>query len=414
MYGAVFQPMVIGVNRVSHVFRGRQGRQSFLLNLWLANCYFAHNSLPFPALLPFFNASSRRPFHPLNRRPDPVVPAWRRPFPRCRVPSAQTPAPDRKSLPATIAQSILVGPLLAGWMALLIRPTRLLRAAIVRQPSTLLALHKAMSKRKYRMLFSPNRHRKPGPKGSSAELIHLVVEMKQRNPNWGCPRIAQEVALAFHIQIDKDVVRRILARHYRPGQDSGGPSWLTFLGHMKDSLWSMDLFRCESATMRTHWVLVVMDQYTRRIIGFGVHAGTIDGAALCRMFNRAIRGQRWMPNFLSSDNDPLYRFHQWQANLRILEVTEIKSVPYVPMSHPFVERLIGTVRREYLDHILFWTTADLENKLLDFRTYFNNHRTHDSLEGRTPDTSVSRPITNLRSFGWQPHCRSLFQTPMAA
>jgi putative transposase len=74
---------------------------------------------------------------------------------------------------------------------------------------------------------------------------------------------------------------------------------------------------------------VVMDQYTRRIIGFGVHAGTIDGAALCRMFNRAIRGQPWMPNFLSSDNDLLYRFHQWQANLRILEVTEIKSVPYV-------------------------------------------------------------------------------------
>jgi hypothetical protein len=69
--------------------------------------------------------------------------------------------------------------------------------------------------------------------------------MKQRNSNRGCPRIAQQIALAFHIQIDKDMVRRILARHYRP-ENSGGPSWLTFLGHMKDSLWSMDLFRCES------------------------------------------------------------------------------------------------------------------------------------------------------------------------
>src|SRR5256884_1582451 len=108
----------------------------------------------------------------------------------------------------------------------------------------------------------------------------------------------------------------------------------------------MDLFRCESATLRSHWVLVVMDQFTRRIIGFGVHAGTVDGAALCRMFNRAIRGQRWMPKYLSSDNDPLYRFHQWQANLRILELTQIKSVPHVPLSHPFVERLIGTLRRE--------------------------------------------------------------------
>jgi putative transposase len=100
--------------------------------------------------------------------------------------------------------------------------------------------------------------------------------------------------------------------------------------------------------------------------------------------------------------------------IQILEVTEIKSIPYVPLSHPFVERLIGTIRSEYLDHMLFWTTVDLENKLLDFRTYFNNHRTHTSREGRTPDTPLSRPIANLHSFQWQPHCRVLYQTPVAA
>ena len=304
--------------------------------------------------------------------------------------------------------------ILPGLMALLVRPTRLLRSAIVVKPSPLLGLHKALSKQNYRVLFSPNRRRRLGPKGPSAELIRAVVEMKQGNPNWGCPRIAQQIALAFHIQIDKDVVRRILGHHYRPGQPSGGPSWLTFLGHMKDSLWSMDQFRRESATLHAHWVLVVMYQYTRRIIGSGVHAGSVDGVALCRMLNRAIRGQHWMSKCLSSDNDPLYRFHQWQVNLRVLELTEIKSIPYVPLSHPFVERLIGTLRQEYLEHLLFWTTSDLEKKQLDFRTDFNNHRTRTSLEGRTPDTPVSRPIADLRSFGWQPHCRSLFQTPMAA
>ena len=87
-----------------------------------------------------------------------------------------------------------------------------------------------------------------------------------------------------------------------------------------------------------------MDQYTRRIVGFGIQAGTVDGRALCRMFNHAIRGLS-RPKRLSSDNDPLYRFHQWCANLRVLQVTEVKSVPYVPLSHPFVERLIGTLRR---------------------------------------------------------------------
>ena len=136
---------------------------------------------------------------------------------------------------------------LAGWLALWVRPSRLLGSAIVLKASSLLGFHQAMCRRKYRMLFSPNRRRKPGPKGPSAELIHAVVEIKHRNPRWGCPRIAEQIALAFNFPIDKDVVRRILAHHYLPEPGSGGPSWLTLLGHMKDSLWSMDLFRCESA-----------------------------------------------------------------------------------------------------------------------------------------------------------------------
>src|SRR3984957_3608721 len=100
------------------------------------------------------------------------------------------------------------------------------------------------------------------------------------------------------------------AKDSRPSLLAGrGRHWSVLAnvpGQIKDSLWSMDLFRCESVTLRTHWVLVVMDQYRRRIIGFGAHAGTVDGVALYRMFNRDIRGQRWLPKYLSSDHDPLY------------------------------------------------------------------------------------------------------------
>src|SRR6516162_5126099 len=67
---------------------------------------------------------------------------------------------------------------------------------------------------------------------------------------------------------------RLGSRHRR--------SWLSFIDHAKDSLWSLDLFRCESAILRTYWVLVVMDQFTRRIVGFAVHRGVVDGLALCR------------------------------------------------------------------------------------------------------------------------------------
>jgi len=293
-------------------------------------------------------------------------------------------------------------------------PRRLIRSAVVLKPSTLLRLHHALTQRKYRRLFSSNVPAKPGPKGPTPEIIAAVVDMKRRNPNWGCPRIAQQIALAFGILIN-NVVRRILAVRFRPTPDSGGPSWLTVLGHTKDSLWSLDLFRCESAVLRTHWVLVVMDQCTRRIVGFGVHRGIVDGERLCRMFNQATRGQT-APTYLSSDHDPLYRFHQWQANLRILDVTSIKTVPYVPLSHPFVERLIGTLRRECLDRTLFWTTADLRGKLVDFQRYYNGHRTHAGLDGRTPEPSTDsgggRP--RVSSYRWQQHCRGLYHTPIAA
>jgi hypothetical protein len=180
----------------------------------------------------------------------------------------------------------------AGVCALLMRPGRLIRSAIVLRPSTLFSLHRALTERKYRLLFSPKAWRKRGPKGPSQEVMAAVVDMKQRNPTWGCPRIAQQMALAFGIPINKDVVRRMLAVRYRPAPYSAGPSWLTALGHAKDSLWSLDLFRCESAVLRTHWVLVVMDQCTRRIVGFGVHRGVIDGLGLCRMFNRATQSTR--------------------------------------------------------------------------------------------------------------------------
>jgi hypothetical protein len=124
---------------------------------------------------------------------------------------------------------------------LFISRARLLRSAIALKPSTLLHLHHALIKRKYRLLFSQKRLRRPGPKGPAKELIDAVLEMKRRNSRWECPRIAQQIALAFGMEIDKDVVRRILANHYRPEANAGGPSWLTFLGHTKDSQWSCDL-----------------------------------------------------------------------------------------------------------------------------------------------------------------------------
>ena len=83
----------------------------------------------------------------------------------------------------------------------------------------------------------------------------------------------------------------MLSTHYRPIPGGTGPSWVSFIGHTTDSLWSVDLFRCESIVLRSYWVLVVMDQFTCRLVGVGVHCGPVTGADLCRMCNAAIHGR---------------------------------------------------------------------------------------------------------------------------
>src|SRR5215471_10188339 len=129
-----------------------------------------------------------------------------------------------------------------------------------------------------------------------------------------------------------------------------------------------------------------MDQFTRRLVGIGVQGGAVTGVDVCRMFNAAAHGQA-VPRHLSTDHDPLFEAHRWRANLRILEIDEIKTVPLVPLSHPFVERLIGTMRREF---------AISNESLASFRPYYNVARCHAALGSHAHDVpgwthAISRP-----------------------
>ncbi len=166
--------------------------------------------------------------------------------------------------------------LLFGIYTGFIQPNRISKIGIIVKPKTLLKFHRALVKRKYSLLFSPKSRNKPGPRGPSQDLIHLIVEMKHRNRRFGALRIAMQINNTFGLDINKDVVLRVLAKHYHYSPDNNGPSWLSFIGNLKDSLWSIDFFRVQSITLNTHWVMVVLDQYTRRIIGFAVHQKQLD------------------------------------------------------------------------------------------------------------------------------------------
>ena len=154
-----------------------------------------------------------------------------------------------------------------------------------------------------------------------------------------------------------------------------------------------------------------MDVFTRRIIGSSVGRADIDGIVVCRMFNHAIARQP-LPAQISTDQDPLFCFHRWLANLRVLEIDEVKTVPHVPVSHPFVERLIGTTRRELLDRTFFWNALDLKRKLQEFRGYYNGSRVHQSLDyGKS--SSIQRPVGHDNKVGHDYECRIRSRRPIA-
>ena len=207
------------------------------------------------------------------------------------------------------------------------------REALLR-PSTLLTFHQALVRGKYRRLFSSSAAtEEAGPKG--AERV--------AHPRHRRAQIAQS-----SIRVPADCAHHLADVRGRHRQERRAPRAGETLS---------------SSPGRNRALVVVVRR--RRLVGFGVHRGPVDAPSLCRMCNAAIHGPG-APRHLSTDHDPLFEAHRWTANLRLLEIDEIKTVPHVPLSHPFVERLIGTMRRECLDHVLFWNAGDLERKLADF------------------------------------------------
>jgi hypothetical protein len=133
------------------------------------------------------------------------------------------------------------------------------------------------------------------------------------------------------------------------------------------------------------------------------------------MFHQAI-GEQGRPVRLSFDHDPLFQFQRWQAGLRVLGIVAVQTVPLIPWSHPFVERLIRSIRAEYLDQLFYWNARDLEQKLASFRDYCNAVRVHQGLSGDTPKEKVGGsglPLASLVHYRWQSHGHGLVQLPIA-
>ncbi len=215
----------------------------------------------------------------------------------------------------------------------------------------------------------------------SAEINALVTRMAAANPLWGAPRIHGELR-KLGIDIGERTVSRLIPKRRTPPSQT----WRTFLtNHVRD-LVSIDFFTVPTAGWRILFVLVVLAHYRRRVVHFNVTEHPT-AAWTAQQIVEAFPDDT-APAYLLRDRDTIYghAFRQRVTGMRILEVL---TAAHSPWQNPFVERLIGSVRRECLDHVLVLSERHLRRILAAYFTYYHHARTHLSLEKDAPDV---RPI----------------------
>ncbi len=137
--------------------------------------------------------------------------------------------------------------------------------------------------------------------------------------------------------------------------------------------------------------------------------------SMVRMFYEVMSKSDRKPKYVSTDHDPLFRYSTWSTNLEFDDIKEIKTVPNIAWSHPFVERVIGSTRRKYLNDIVFLCKSDLDRKLYEFTKYYNEARVHHSLDGGTPSkklTAKGLAKIDLNNYGWKSYCGGRYQIPV--
>jgi putative transposase len=214
-----------------------------------------------------------------------------------------------------------------------------------------------------------------------AEIRTLVARMAAANPLWGAPRIHGELRkLGIDIG-ERTVSRLILKRRTPPSQ-----TWRTFLtNHVRD-LVSIDFFTVPTAGWRVLFVLVVVAHQRRRVLHFNVTEHPTAAWAAQQIVETFPEDSA--PSYLLRDRDTVYG-QPFRQRVKGMRISEVLTAPQSPWQNPFVERLIGSVRRECLNHVLVLSERHLRRILTRYFAYYHRTRTHLSLEKDAPD---GRPI----------------------
>jgi len=241
-------------------------------------------------------------------------------------------------------------------------------ALAIVQPETVIAWHRAG----FRLFWTWKvRHGQPGRPVISPEVRDLIRQMCQENPSWGAPRIHGEL-LKLGIDIGESSVRKYMVRGRKPPSQT----WRTFLENHAQQLVSIDFFTVPTLRFQVLYVFLVLAHDRRRILHFNVTAHpTAEWTG--QQLREAFPFDQ-LPRYLLRDRDAIFG-DDFREQVRDMGIHEVLSTPRSPWQRAYVERVIGSIRRECLDHVIVFQESSLRRTLHSYFDYYHRSRTHLSL-----------------------------------
>jgi putative transposase len=252
------------------------------------------------------------------------------------------------------------------------------RALVIVEPATVIAWHR----RGLRLFWTWKSRHRTGRPPVPREVRDLIRTMSQANSLWGAPRIHGEL-LKVGIDVSQATVAKYMIRHRRPPSQT----WKTFLANHVGQIMAADFFVVPTVTCRLLFVLVILAHQRRRV----VHIAVTDQPIAAWTAQQLREAFPWgsAPPYLLRDRDQA--FTDWSQTAKAMDIHEVVTAPRSPWQNAYVERFIGSVRRECLDHVIVCSQTGLRRTLQAYREYYQRSRTHLALD---KDAPVSRPIAD--------------------
>jgi transposase InsO family protein len=266
------------------------------------------------------------------------------------------------------------------------------------KPETVLTWHR----KGFRLYWTWKSHRhRPGRPDTTQEIRDLIRKMCAANATWGAPRIHGELQ-KLGLDVSQATVAKYMIRRSKPPSQN----WRTFLENHIKTMVSVDFFVVPTIRFRVLFVFLVLAHDRRRVLHFNVTAHpTAEWTA-----DQILQAFPWntAPRYLLRDRDSIYG-NSFRRRVSSMEINEVLTAPRSPWQSPYIERMIGSVRRECLDHIVVINEESLRATLRSYFSYYHDSRCHLSLNKDSPETrEVQSPekgrIVEIPKVGGLHHC----------